>query len=180
MKQVATESLIENRVTEPMIAFEEIQRFRQWWLWFLVVGSTTAVVVPFLFLLASGGHAAEKPLVIIVYCLISFCMICILLILPKLVLRTSIDPNLIRMQYSIFGNKNIPWSDVETVNVVNYGFVGYGLRLSRNHGTVYNVDGKYGLFITLKSGKKLTIGTQKKEELKGFLVNIGRGDSRNH
>lgn len=52
------------------------------------------------------------------------------------------------------------------MKVINYGFVGgWGIRLWTKYGTVYNVSGNKGLFIKLKNGKTMVIGTQKSQEL---------------
>ena len=155
--------------------FSEEQRFGQWWIWLLLGGSAAVVIIPFILQLFTGDPVGSNPASNLVLGLVSLLMIVILFMFSSLNLKTSIDQNVIRMAYGIFGSKKIKWSEVETVDVVDYGFVGYGMRFSRNHRTVYNVDGKYGLFITLKSGKKFTIGTQKKEELEDFLGQIGRG-----
>jgi len=168
-----TQNLEEERL--PINLFTEDQRFGQWWLWLLILGSAAVVIIPFILQLVSGNPIGSKPAPTYVLGLLSFLMIGLVALFLSLKLNTSIDQNMIRMSYGIFGSKKINWSDVETVDVVNYGFVGYGMRLSLKHGTVYNVGGKYGLFITLKSGKKFTIGTQKKEELEEFLGQIGRG-----
>lgn len=168
-----TEVELENRI--PLNLFSEEQQFGQWWLWLILGGGAALVIIPFIYQLVSGNPIGSKPAPNMVLGAFSLMMLGMLIMFARLKLKTSIDQNMIRMSYGIFGSKKISWSDVETVDVVNYGFVGYGMRLSRNHGTVYNVDGKYGLFITLKNGKKFTIGTQKKEELEDFLGLIGRG-----
>ena len=66
--------------------------------------------------------------------------------------------------------KEIPWDQIDTAEVINYGFVGgWGIRYSANYGTVYNTKGKMGVLIKLKKGGKFIIGTQRPEELKSFL-----------
>ena len=52
---------------------------------------------------------------------------------------------------------------------MNYGFVGYGIRLGSKYGTVYNMKGNRGLAIELNNGKKFVIGTQKEMELKNVV-----------
>ena len=65
------------------------------------------------------------------------------------------------------------WSDIDKVEIINYGFVGYGWRLIP-YGTVHNVSGDIGLRLNLKSGRKVILGTQKPEELAQFLRQIHR------
>jgi len=155
--------------------FQEEQRFGQWWLWLIIGGSAAAVVIPFIIQLFTGNPVGDNPAPTLVLALISVLMIGLLYMFSSLRLKTYIDQHIIKYDYGILGKREIQWSEVERADVVNYGFVGYGKRISLKHGWVYNVDGKYGLFLTLKDGKKITIGTQNKEELEDFLGRIGRG-----
>ena len=85
-------------------------------------------------------------------------------------LRTEITDEKIDMKFFPFSNKTIPWSEVKSAEVLDYGFVGgWGVRIGTKYGTVYNTSGKIGLALELKSGKKICIGTQRGEELKLFL-----------
>jgi len=171
--KVETESMQDERID--LNVFTETQKFDQWWLWLIMMVPVAVVAIPFLIQLFTGSPVGNNPAPTYVLGIICLFTIALPFLFSRLILKTHIDQKRIRMSYGILGNKNIEWSDVEKVDVVNYGFVGYGLRMSHKFGTVYNVDGKYGLFITLKSGKKITIGTQKKEELEDFLGQIGRG-----
>ena len=62
--------------------------------------------------------------------------------------------------------------DIEEAELIKYGFVGYGIRLSIKYGSVYNVKGDKGLRITLKNGKKYLIGTQTPDNLKGVVKKL--------
>jgi len=147
----------------PLDAFREEQRFGQWWLWLLVGLSAAAVIIPFAIQLLTGTPIGSKPAPTYILGLFSAFMIGLVYLFSTLKLKTYIDKHQIVMKYGILGSKTIPWSDVEKADIVDYGFVGYGKRISRKHGWVYNVAGKWGLFLTLKNGKKFTIGTQQKE-----------------
>jgi hypothetical protein len=81
-------------------------------------------------------------------------------------LKTEIDQNEIRMSFFPFVKKRVSWSEVESAEIVNYGFVGgWGIRLWTEFGTVYNTKGNKGLAIELFNGEKFLIGTQKENEL---------------
>jgi hypothetical protein len=67
------------------------------------------------------------------------------------------------------------WSEINKVEIISYGFVGYGWRLTQ-YGTIYNIGGNMGLRLHLKSGKKVVLGTQKTKELANFLGQINRLD----
>ncbi|MBT8205578.1 MAG: hypothetical protein KJO20_09410, partial [Eudoraea sp.] len=76
-------------------------------------------------------------------------------------LKTWIHPDAIQVSFPpFFRNKRFPISEIASAEVVTYGFVGYGLRISLKYGTVYNIKGNKGLAIIMKDGKKYLIGTQ--------------------
>lgn len=86
-------------------------------------------------------------------------------------LQTEIDARGIQMTMRPFVQKHIPWSEVKTAELVNYGFVGgWGIRQSFKYGTVYNIGGSDGLALVLKDGKKICIGTQKPIELQTVIL----------
>jgi len=68
--------------------------------------------------------------------------------------------------------KLLPWTEIKTANVRTYDaiteFGGWGLKggalWSKSKGRAVNVSGDIGIQLQLKNGKKLLIGTQKKEE----------------
>ena len=80
-------------------------------------------------------------------------------------LETKITADQIQLKHLIFVKRSFKWKNIEAAELIKYGFVGYGIRISIKYGTVYNVKGDKGLRITLKNGKKYLIGTQKPEEL---------------
>jgi hypothetical protein len=84
-------------------------------------------------------------------------------------LKTEIDEQEIRMKYVPFLSKTTEWKDMKSAKLVQYGFVGYGIRFGSKYGTVYNTKGNKGLAIELHSGKKFLIGTQKADELQEVL-----------
>lgn len=81
-----------------------------------------------------------------------------------------IDSSGIDMRFSPLSSKKVKWSEIDSAEVVDYGFVGgWGVRLGSKYGTVYNVNGSKGLALKLKNGKKFVIGTQKEDELKSVV-----------
>ena len=68
-------------------------------------------------------------------------------------LKTKIDKNIIQMNFSPFLKKSVKWKEIKTVKIVKHDFMGYGIRLGSEYGTVYNTKEKKGLAIELKTGK---------------------------
>lgn len=90
----------------------------------------------------------------------------VILLFVVLRMKTVVTKENIQLIYFPFVWKTINLSDIDTMKVINYGFVGgWGIRLWTKYGTVYNVSGNKGLFIKLKNGKTMVIGTQKSQEL---------------
>ena len=88
-------------------------------------------------------------------------------------LKTKITPKSIHIHFFPLVRKKIDWEEVANAEVVDYGFVGgWGIRLFTSYGTVYNIRGRFGLALELKSGKKLLIGTQKPEALKAYITQL--------
>lgn len=153
-----------------MDQFKEEQKFNQLWIWLLMIIPAFVIFIPFIMQLVTGEPVGNKPAPTWVLGLISLVLILLPYLFSRLKLITNIDQETIRFDYGILGKKNIPWTAVEKAEIVNYGFVGYGLRLTVKYGTVYNVGGKYGLMLTLKTGKKITIGTQEKRAMEDFMT----------
>lgn len=66
----------------------------------------------------------------------------------------------------------IPLADIREMTIIKYRFVGYGYRISRLYGTVYNVGGNTGLQIVRKSGEKILIGTCQEKQLEEIINHL--------
>lgn len=143
--------------------FTEKQRFNQWWLWLLLAVSL-AVPAILLFKEASEKSGGFSGLIIILSVIILFVVLRMTTVLTK---------ENIQLTYFPFVNKTINLADIETMKVINYGFVGgWGIRFWTQYGTVYNVRGNKGLHIKFKNGKQLVIGTQKPQELEKVVEQL--------
>lgn len=100
--------------------FTEIQKFTQWWIWKIVLSLLALPVYAFL----SGEFSMglnTGPIMLVV----------ILLYLLKLKIR--VDYNGVNMVYFPFVNKFTEWSEIKSVSVIDYGFVGgWGIRFGPN------------------------------------------------
>lgn len=144
------------------IYFKEEQRFTQWWLWLLLIlinfipiwGIIQQVILerPF-------GNNPMPDIGLYIFLIIT-------IVFPLLFfwihLKIKIDRDGIKFQFVPLSKKEFLWNDVASAEVIDYGFVGgWGIRMATKYGTVYNVRGDKGLYLILKSGKKIVIGTQK-------------------
>lgn len=153
--------------------FNERQKFGQWWLWLLLVGIGVFPAIGIYKQLILKEEFGSKPMSDGGLITFSLIIAAVIVLFGILRLETTIDHTGIRMRYFPFVRKNVSWQTIESVKVIDYGFVGgWGIRLWTSYGTVYNVSGSKGLAIQLKNGKKFLIGTQKPTELDAFLKKI--------
>jgi len=162
---------------EPEILFTEVQKFRQWWLWLILILASLPLAGILIYQLSTGHPVGDKPASNAVLAMIVF-----LISVPMLSgfyflkLFTEIDTETIYYGFGISGQNlnEIKIADVIEMNVVPYKSNGLGMRMSNTFGTVYNTSGGLGLFITTKSGAKVTIGTKKPEELRAAIDKMRR------
>ena len=160
----------------PKILFQEEQKFTQWWLWLLLLAPVGFIFYNLLQPIINNISYTDDNAVAAVLSkdfwipLLILLLILILFLLLKL--KTEITSEAIHMRYYPLFSKTWKWEDIATAEVITYGFVGYGIRISIKYGMVYNVKGNKGLALTLKNGKKVVIGTQKPEELERIFRGI--------
>lgn len=153
--------------------FTERQRFTQWWVWLILGALVVLSVYALIQQLIIGEPFGEHPMPDIAMVGFSLLIFGMAVLIWVVHLDTRIDEVEIGIYFFPFLQKRISWKDVERVEIIRYGFVGYGIRAGTRHGTVYNTGGQTGLSIQLKSGRKLVIGTRRETELRIFLKQLG-------
>jgi hypothetical protein len=104
-------------------------------------------------------------------------IILVAILFANLKLKTRIDEKGIYYKYFPFhlSYKIITWESISKCYMRKYDgiseFGGWGIKFSfrKNKGKSFTTKGNIGLQIELKNGKKILIGTQKKEELERVL-----------
>ena len=152
------------------ILFHEKQKFTQWWLWLLLLFPLGHILFVFFSPIFTGLESTSGNLSLSLIMsrdnwIILFITLFIALLFLMVRMETKIDSDKIRVKHLFFVKKTFPFEEIKSVELITYGFVGYGIRISLKHGTVYNVKGNKGLFLTLKNGKKYLIGTQRPDEM---------------
>lgn len=159
------------------LAFKEEQKFTQWWLWILLSGIGLIPIYGIYKQLILGEKFGDNPMPDIGLIIFFLFVFGIIAFIGSMKLTTEIDQYDIKIHFYPMLKKQIKWSEVKHVEVVNYGFVGgWGVRFWPKYGTVYNVKGTKGLAIELLNGKKFVIGTQKENELNLFLDKLRKKD----
>ncbi|MDF1695414.1 MAG: hypothetical protein P1U56_06265 [Saprospiraceae bacterium] len=150
--------------------FQEEQKFDQWWLQIFLAAVGALMIYTIYKQLILGLPVGDNPISdsgLIVIAILVFLFIGGVYIMR---LNTKISKSQIEFSFYPFGKKVVKWEEVQSAEVITYGFVGgWGIRLGTKYGVVYNVKGNKGLALTLVSGKKYLIGTQKSEELAAYL-----------
>ena len=97
----------------------------------------------------------------------------------KLTMRITQEGIYVRFFPFHFKEKFFDWDSISasyerTYNpLMEYG--GWGIKYSfKGNGLVYNTSGNVGLQLNFKDGEPVLIGTQKGEEIKAKLVEMGR------
>jgi len=146
----------------------EIQRFRQWWLWLIIV-----FVLGFSAYNSIGNAEFFSTTELIISLAIPILIFLLFFIIK---LETKIDALGIRVRLFPFHFqfKYFPWKSIEKAYIREYSplmdYAGWGLRIvSFGRGKAYTVSGDLGLQLVFKDGKKLLIGTQKSVEIKKLL-----------
>ena len=156
-----------------MKVFSEEQRFRQVWL-MVLLGFSLLVPVGLIineYIKDNTSMTTNEFLGSLIGIIASVLLIFIFK------LSTRIDEKGIHYQFFPFhfSMKTLLWSEITKAEVRTYDpigeYGGWGLRYSFNKkkGNAVNVSGDIGIQLTLKNGKKLLIGTQKKEAVSRVL-----------
>jgi len=154
--------------------YRERQRFRQWWMWILLL-STSALgwwaLIQQVFLgIEFGNNPASDLGVIILFFIIGLAFPAFM---ASLTLETVIDTEGIGYRFfPVQRMKRIELSDIASWQVRRYSplgeYGGWGVRYGAG-GKAYNVSGDMGLDIVFKDGRRFLIGTNRPEEMENVM-----------
>ena len=146
-----------------MVYFREEQRFRQTWLWALLLG---------IFAAAIGGvwianrYAGASSLVLLT-------PIALWLFSLKMITEVRDDELMIQFVW-LWKARHIQISEIRGAYSRQYSpigeFGGWGIRWSLGGGMAYNVSGSRGVQLELADGKKVLVGSQRSEELASAIT----------
>jgi hypothetical protein len=158
--------------------FSETQRFRQWWVWILVLlvagtawyGFVQQIVLkkPF------GNNPAPDPVMIMIWVIFGL-FFPLLFYSIKLVTEVRYDALYVKYSPLQFHSKKIVYAEIQNYEIRQYSalkeYGGYGIRMGKE-GKAYNVFGNKGIQFEFQDGKKLLIGTQRPEEFMQALRSV--------
>ena len=172
------------------ILFSEEQRFRQWWLWLILLLSLSAVVVPFAIGIYSqvvldqpyGDNPMSTEGLIVTGVFSILLMGFIFLIIGQARLKTKITNEALYVSFMPLLRK---WKKYKPVEIDRFEvrtykakreYGGYGIKRRRRSGQAFTISGNTGLQLYLNNGKKVLIGTQKKQAIEYAMRKLMEGE----
>ena len=164
---------------EPEILFKESQKFKQWWLWFILLGVNGLFLFGVFTQIIGGQQFGNQPmsntgLFIASGATLLFTILFINFRLETIIKKDGIYVRFFPFHFTFkrFGFDSLTKSFVRSYSAITeYG--GWGLRVS-GKGAAYNVSGDKGLQLEFANNKRLLIGTNQPEQLTEVLREIGQ------
>ena len=153
------------------LSYSETQRFRQTWLWIIIVivawaawfGALNQLLLhrPF------GDHPLPNSLLFICWLLLGN-LFPALVLLSNLLTEVRADGICIRFTPFHFSERKFSFADLLRCEPKTYSpikeYGGWGIRYGKN-GKAYNVYGNRGVHLEFHDGRQMLIGSQKPEKL---------------
>lgn len=156
--------------------FSEVQKFRQGWLWVLILLCAAVLVLVLgyglieqLVFNRSWGDRPLSDTALIVVAVGSIVFVAMMVYLfASLRLMTCVDANGVYVRFYPFAGRTILFADIQSCQARSYRplseYGGWGIKYGRS-GKAYNVSGNQGAQLILRSGKRVLIGSQYADEL---------------
>lgn len=161
------------------ILFSERQRFKQWWIWFILLGINGLFLFGVFKQVIGGQTFGDKPMSNVGLLIASGVTLCCTFLFLCIRLDTQIRTDGIYVRFFPFRIKlkKYDWSEISRCYVRQYSalaeYGGWGYRIGfSGKGRALNVSGNKGLQIEFTNGKKLLIGTNKPEQLTDALTKV--------
>ncbi len=159
--------------------FKESQRFRQPWVWVIVLFTAAIIVFLFVMQFALAKPIAEESVPVIILIIVPLILIGTIALLLLARLETEIRRDGVHYRFRPFINKTRihHWEDIKQFHVRKYHpigeYGGWGYRMAgKKAGVAFNISGNMGLQLELKNGKKILLGTRKPTEMEEVLRKV--------
>lgn len=163
------------------IEFKEVQRFTVWWAWVAVAALNIVFIYAIVHQVFLDQPFGNKPAPDFVLILVQFMLLCFLVFLSVIKLKTRFTDNGIYYRFYPFHFKEklIEWHELRDAYMRSYDslyeFGGWGIRQgSKKTGRALNTrsSSNIGLQLQFSDGKLLLIGTAKPEELQLIINSV--------
>lgn len=163
------------------VLFTESQKFKQWWLWLILLGINGLFLFGLFKQVIGGQQFGDKPMSNVGLIVTTVLTIVLTILFVNFRLDTTITKDGIYVRFFPLHLKfkHYSWDSLTKSYVRQYSplteYGGWGLRLGLfGKGTAYNVSGDKGLQLEFTDKKKLLIGTNKPDELTETLKKVGQ------
>jgi hypothetical protein len=157
--------------------FGEVQYFRQWWLWLVMLLPLADMIWNLYHLWPANRDSSQHDMIVLLGIILPLLVLLLFLFMR---LETEIREDGIYVRFFPFHLKfrKYDWREIDKIYLREYKpireYGGWGIRgFGKNR--ALNVSGNMGLQLELKSGKKLLIGTGRKDEISHILENQASG-----
>lgn len=163
------------------ILFRETQKFRQWWLWLILMGINGLFLFGVFMQVIGEQKFGDKPMSDSQLIIATIFTIILTLLFASIRLETIIKNDGIYVQFFPLHLKfkHYSWERLTKSYIRQYSAIseygGWGLRIGIfGKGNAYNVSGDDGLQLEFIDNKRLLIGTNKPDDLTQLLQKIGQ------
>jgi hypothetical protein len=156
------------------IFFSEKQRFTQWWLWMILIGTNGLVAYGAISQLLFAKPFGDKPASDAGLVLLLVFILLIIILFRSISLTTQITDHGIQCKLFPFhlSYRVFKWTDISFFYIRKYRpimeYGGWGIKYGIK-GLAYNISGNMGIQLELKNGRKVLIGTQHPDEVEKVL-----------
>ncbi|AWM33369.1 hypothetical protein [Hymenobacter nivis] len=149
------------------VVFSESQGFLRSWWWLLVL----LAILPVGIAAVASGPARWPPVALVGPVLLAVGLF------AWLRLDTRLDAQGLTYRMRPLGWQRLAWTQIQSAHVRSYSpigeYGGWGIRGLFAKNRALNVAGSHGLQLELADGRRLLLGTQRPEELRHALAQLG-------
>lgn len=163
------------------VLYEESQRFRQWWVWLILVPINILWVAAIYQQMLQGIPFGDNPmpdagLVVLAISCMLVSMLVLSFHLKTQITTKGISVRLFPVQLSF---QTYSWDEIRVCYIRTYKpiseYGGWGYRLGIfGRGRALNISGNKGLQLEFDNKRKLLIGTQRPGDIEALLQKIGK------
>lgn len=166
------------------VLFLEKQKFNQWWLWLILIGSNGFLLFEIVNLIVENKQigSEKSSIAILLFALLYTSLLTLAFVYFSLDTIIKQDGVYVRFFPLQIKYKHYTWVSIKRAYIRKYSpileYGGWGIRYSIfGKGKAYNISGNYGLQLELMDTKKILIGTNKPEELTKVLHDTGHNNN---
>lgn len=163
------------------ILFSETQKFKQWWLWLLLLGVNSIFILGVWQQVIGGQAFGDNPMGSTGLLVVTALVLLLTALFAVFRLDTQIRKDGIYVRFFPFhlSYKHYSWDSLTKSYIRKYSAIteygGWGLRFGYfGRGAAYNIAGDTGLQLEFTNRNKLLIGTGKPAELGEILAKLGQ------